>query len=254
MQDSPDVDLVAGGDVEHDVGEALQGPDPTGARSERPCNASSVNGGLYSVCGKKAASRRPGDNAVRSDARQNRERILDVMAGLVLEVGGEPSRDAVAARAAVGIGTVYRHFPDRQSLLHAVARHVLVRTMAAGESIVSDVDSADALREYMHAAIDNGIGVVNILHPLLDDANWPDLHARAQSLMTALIERNRQDYPDRTDLSIGDITFATIRFGRPLAIGLPPVEDRAVAHHQLDRYIDGLHTHTSQRPREQTPT
>jgi AcrR family transcriptional regulator len=228
----------------------------TGARSDRPCIAANVNGGLYSACGEKGAHRRPGDNAVRSDARQNRERILDATAALVLEVGGEPSRDAVAARAAVGIGTVYRHFPDRQSLLHAVARHVLEHTIAAGESIVSNVDSADALREYMHAAIDNGIGVVNILHPLLDDTDWPDLHARAQSLMTALIERNRQDYPNRTLLSIGDITFATIRFGRPLAIGLPPVEDRAVAHHQLDRFIDGLHTHThtSQRPREQTPT
>ncbi|MEP1125339.1 MAG: TetR/AcrR family transcriptional regulator [Ilumatobacter sp.] len=207
---------------------------------------------------------------MRSDARQNRKRILDATAGLVLEVGGEPSRDAVAERAAVGIGTVYRHFPDRQSLLHATARHVLVRTIEAGESIVSDVDSADALGEYMHAAIDNGIGVVNILHPLLDDTDWPDLQARAGSLMTALIERNRRDHPDRTDLSVGDIAFATIRFGRPLAIGLPPDEDRAIAHGQLARYIDGLHsridttTRTAtrattrtpplRRPGEQTPT
>ncbi len=193
---------------------------------------------------------------MRSDARQNRERLLDATVGLILEVGGEPTRDAVAARAAMGIGTVYRHFPDRQSLLHAVARHVLERTIAAGEAIVSNVDSADALRQYMHAAIDNGIGVVNMIHPLLDDTDWPDLHDRAESLMTALIERNRQDHPNRADLSAGDVVFATIRFGRPLAIGLAPAEDRAIAHRQLDRYIDGFDIPASPlgRSRKRRPT
>lgn len=183
---------------------------------------------------------------MRSDARQNRERILDVTVSLILEVGGEPTRDAIAARADVGIGTVYRHFPDRQSLLHAVARHVLERTVAEGEVIVaSDADGIDAIRQYMHAAIDHGIGVVNMVHPLLDNTDWLDLHARAESLMTELVDGGRRDHRLPDDLTVGDIVFATIRFGRPLAIGLPPTEDRAIAHRQLDRYIDGLRHHDS---------
>jgi AcrR family transcriptional regulator len=194
---------------------------------------------------------------MRSDARQNRERLLDVTVELVLEVGGEPARDAIAERAAVGIGTVYRHFPDRQSLLHAVARHVLERTISAGEAILAaNTDSQDAVRRYVHAAVDSGIGVVNILHPLLDDTDWPDLRARAESLLSALIERNRHDHQLRADLSVGDIVFATIRFGRPLAIGLPPAEDRTIAHRQLDRYIDGLRAQASPsaRFRKQAPS
>ncbi len=186
-------------------------------------------------------------STVRSDARQNQERLLDVTVGLIVEVGGEPTRDSIAARAATGIGTVYRHFPDRQSLLHAAARHALERTISAGEVIVTDADSVDALRQYMHAAIDNGIGAVNIIHPLLEDTDWPDLQARAESLLSALIERNRQDHPLRADLSLADIVFATIRFGRPLAIGLPPADDRDIAHRQLDRYIDGLSTNPPSR-------
>jgi AcrR family transcriptional regulator len=182
---------------------------------------------------------------VRADAKQNRERILDVTVELILEVGGEPTRDAIAERAAVGIGTVYRHFPDRQSLLHAVARYVLERTITAGEAIVSSTTgSLDAVRQYMHAAVDNGIGVVNMIHPLLDDTDWPDLHSRANSLLTALTDRNQHDHQLRADLSVGDIVFATIRFGRPLAIGVTPTEDRAIAHRQLDSYIDGLRTPT----------
>lgn len=178
---------------------------------------------------------------MRSDARLNRERILDVTALLVLEVGGEPTRDAIAARAGLGIGTVYRHFPDRQSLLHAVARHVLERTVVSGESIIAtQADGVDTLRQYMHAAIDHGIGVVNMIYPLLVDTDWPDLTARAESLMTELVARGRRDHQLPDDLTVGDIVFATIRFGRPLAIDLPETEERAIAHRQLDRYIDGL--------------
>ncbi|MEZ5406860.1 MAG: hypothetical protein R2761_02480 [Acidimicrobiales bacterium] len=79
-----------------------------------------------------------------------------------------------------------------------------------------------------------------MIHPLLDDADWPDLRARAEAVLTTLIERNRYDRLLREDLSVGDIVFATIRFGRPLAIGLSPAEDREIARRQLDRYLDGL--------------
>jgi AcrR family transcriptional regulator len=136
---------------------------------------------------------------------------------------------------------VYRHFPDRQSLLHDVARHVLENTIAAGERVVaSDADGEEAVRCYLHEAIERGIGVVNIVHPLLDDHDWPDLQVRADDMLSALIERGRAGCELRSDLTVGDIVFAAIRFGRPLAIGLSPSEDRAIAHRQLDRYVDGL--------------
>jgi AcrR family transcriptional regulator len=180
---------------------------------------------------------------MRADASANRARLLDATVGLVLEVGGEPTRDAIAARAGMGIGTVYRHFPDRQSLLHALARHVLEGTIASGEAIVADTtaggDGVAAIRRYMHAALDHGIGVVNMIHPLLDDTEWPDLTARAESLMRELVDRGRRGDRLRDDFDVGDLVFATIRFGRPLAIGLPPDDDRAIAHRQLDRYLDG---------------
>jgi hypothetical protein len=45
---------------------------------------------------------------VRADAQRNRQRLIEVTVELILEVGGEPARDAVAERAGVGIGTLYR--------------------------------------------------------------------------------------------------------------------------------------------------
>lgn len=186
---------------------------------------------------------------MRADAQRNRQRIIEAAIALVLEVGGEPARDAVADRAGVGIGTLYRRFPDQQALLHAAVRHVLDKSIGAGEALVETVpDSVDALRQYMHVALDNGIGVVNILHPLLEKPDWPDLRARAETLMTSLVGRAVRDGSLRGDLSERDIVFALIRFARPLAVGLPSDEERALAHRHLDFYIDGL---CARRPRDE---
>jgi AcrR family transcriptional regulator len=178
---------------------------------------------------------------MRTDAQKNRQRLVEATVELVLELGGEPARDAVAKRAGVGIGTVYRHFPDQQSLLHAAVRHVLEKSIGAGEVLVETIpDGVDALRRYMHVALDNGIGVVNIIYPLLERRDWPDLHARAAKLMKSLVDRAVRGGLLRSGLSERDVVFALIRFARPLAMGLSPSEERSLAHRHLDFYIDGL--------------
>lgn len=179
--------------------------------------------------------------AVRSDAQKNRQRLIEVTVELVLEIGGEPARDAIADRAGLGIGTLYRHFPDQQSLLHSAVRHVLKRTIGTGEELVENVPSGlDLLRQYMHMALDSSIGVVSILRPILEDPDWPDLLSRAQALMTTIVNRALQEGRVRNDLRESDVVFALIRFSRPLPVGLPLDEDRALAHRHLDLFIDGI--------------
>ena len=178
---------------------------------------------------------------MRADAQKNRERLIQAVVELVLEVGGEPARDAIAERAAVGIGTLYRHFPDQQSLLHAVVRHVLEKSISSGEALIETVpDGVEALRQYMHVALDNGIGVVNIIHPLLDKPDWPDVRGRAAKLMRRLVEGASASGSLRGDFSQGDIVFALTCFARPLAMGLSSDVERSLAHRHLDFYIDGL--------------
>jgi len=176
----------------------------------------------------------------RSDARRNRRRLLDAATDLILERGGEPSRDAVAKAAGVGVATLYRHFPDQQDLLRGVALDVLDRTIAAGEAALEEADGGTALRRYLHAAIDIGLGVVNIVYPLLDDVDWPERRTAAQNVLDRLVAAAHRDKAIRGDITATDIAFATIRFCRPLAIGLDPAEERATAHRQLDIYVDGL--------------
>lgn len=188
---------------------------------------------------------------MRADAQKNRQRLIEVTVELVMEVGGDPARDAVAERAGVGIGTLYRHFPDQQSLLHAAVRHVLEKTIGAGEDLVETVpDGVGVLRQYMHMALDSGIGVVNIIRPLLENRDWPDLLARATKLMKSIVRRAVQEGSVRSDLSERDIVFALTRFARPLPVGLPSCEERALAHRHLDFYIDGLCAREGVHPRD----
>lgn len=180
---------------------------------------------------------------MRADARRSRRRLLDAAIELILEIGGEPARDAVAHRAGVGIGTLYRHFPDRQALLHAVVLDVLNRTIAAGNTALAEsATGGEVLRRYMHAAIDTGLGVVNVVHALPYTPDWPEQRATAHDMLDRMIDVARRDNAIGDDVTATDIAFATIRFCRPLAIGLDPAAERTIAHRQLNSYLGGLMT------------
>jgi len=68
----------------------------------------------------------------RADARRNEAVLLDVAARAFVESGvNVPVRD-IAARAGVGVGTIYRHFPTRADLIVAVYRHQVEACAEAG--------------------------------------------------------------------------------------------------------------------------
>jgi AcrR family transcriptional regulator len=70
----------------------------------------------------------------RADARRNEKALLDAAAAVFVTSGVEaPVRD-IAARAGVGMGTVYRHFPTRADLVVAVYRHQVEACAEAGET------------------------------------------------------------------------------------------------------------------------
>lgn len=178
---------------------------------------------------------------MRADAQRNRERLLTAAIELILEVGGEAPLDGIARRAGVGIGTLYRHFPDRQTLLTAVAHHVLDQSAQAADAVLADISTgSEALRRYMHIAVDSGLGALNLIYPLLDTPVWPARRARAEALLQAIVDRAKSGGQIRSDASATDIGFAIIRFCRPLGVGRPLADERAIAHRHVDTYMNGL--------------
>src|SRR3954454_5963628 len=71
----------------------------------------------------------------RADARRNEKALLDAAAEVFVTSGVEaPVRD-IAARAGVGVGTVYRHFPTRADLVIAEFRHLVEARAAAAANL-----------------------------------------------------------------------------------------------------------------------
>jgi len=67
-------------------------------------------------------SARPTERTLRADARRNRERVIESARTLFARDGQDAQIDEIAAHAGVGIGTVYRHFPNKEALLTEMVR------------------------------------------------------------------------------------------------------------------------------------
>src|SRR6187402_2736590 len=89
----------------------------------------------------------------RADAIRNRERVLDA-AKIVFNAGGpEASLEAVAKRAGVGIGTLYRHFPTREALFEAVYRREVQQLADLAEQLKQEPQPVDALRRWLRSNV-----------------------------------------------------------------------------------------------------
>lgn len=87
--------------------------------------------------------------AGRSDARRNRERLLQAAAAAFTAHGAAVSLESIARDAGVGIGTLYRHFPNREALVEAIYRAELAEVAAAAEQLLKRHPPRIALRRWM---------------------------------------------------------------------------------------------------------
>ena len=77
---------------------------------------------------------------LRADARRNRDQLVDAAGALFAERGPDVPMEEIARRAGVGVGTLYRRFPDRDALVRAVAYESLQRVVANARSAAGEPD------------------------------------------------------------------------------------------------------------------
>jgi AcrR family transcriptional regulator len=90
----------------------------------------------------------------RADAVRNRERVLEAAKAVFSAGGPEASLEAVAKRAGVGIGTLYRHFPTREALFEAVYRREVEQLGELAEQLKGAKDPVGALRRWLHSNVE----------------------------------------------------------------------------------------------------
>jgi AcrR family transcriptional regulator len=95
-----------------------------------------------------SSGRRP-----RTDSVRNRERLLQAAAAVFGAGGPDASLEAVARRAGVGIGTLYRHFPTREALFEAVYRHEVEQLSDLAEQLRTEAAPVEALRSWLRSNV-----------------------------------------------------------------------------------------------------
>ena len=91
---------------------------------------------------------------VRADALRNRERVLRAAKAVFSAGGADASLEAVARRAGVGIGALYRHFPTREALFEAVYRREVRQLSELAEQLKDETSPVQALRRWLHSNIE----------------------------------------------------------------------------------------------------
>ncbi|WP_326773668.1 TetR/AcrR family transcriptional regulator [Streptomyces sp. NBC_01445] len=142
----------------------------------------------------------------RKDARRNQQTLLDAAAAVFVASGVEaPVRD-IAAKAGVGMGTIYRHFPTRADLVIAVYRHQVEACAEAGPALLAAAPTPHvALGRWVDLFVDFLVtkhGLAGAMQA--DNAGFETLHAyfldRLVPVCTQLIEAAVASGEIRADL------------------------------------------------------
>jgi AcrR family transcriptional regulator len=104
---------------------------------------------------KKKRTPPPPSRKPRSDAKRNRERILEVAKEVFTRDGAAASLDDIARQSGIGNATLYRHFPTRDALIEAVYRSEVEKLAAAEERFAATLLPLEALRAWMLLFIDH---------------------------------------------------------------------------------------------------
>jgi AcrR family transcriptional regulator len=165
-------------------------------------------GGAIDAADSTASDRRP-----RADALRNRDLLLTAAADAFAARGADASLEDIARQAGVGIGTLYRHFPNRDALVEAVYRHEVDVLCERADELLEAMPPDQALAEWMHLFVRHVAtkrGMLSLLKPLLStNPNFSEqTRGRAAAAATKLLEAGVAAGSIRPDVDAGDLLRA----------------------------------------------
>jgi AcrR family transcriptional regulator len=179
-----------------------------------------------------------GERPKRADARRNYDKVVKAAREAFAEHGSSTSLEDIARRAEVGIGTLYRHFPNRQALLEAVYVGEVEDLCGSAETF-ADLPPWEALVAWLHRFVGYMATKQALAHELLEyvDRQAP-LFTECRTLMYAagepLLARAQEAGAVRRDTDMAQIISMVMGISR-----IPATDPEAIRH-ILDIALDGL--------------
>jgi len=183
-----------------------------------------------------------GERPLRRDAERNRQRILAAAAEVFTEHGLDATLDEVARAAGVGIGTVYRRFPDKEALIAALFRERVDNLVTVAEEACATPDPWQAVVSYLEYAAAAMAGDTGLRQLMMFGTYDRDqvcyARDRMRPVISKLVERAQASGDLRRDFAATDvkmIAFMLASLAEYAAAVTPDVWRRYLA-----MLIDGL--------------
>ncbi|SDL80509.1 TetR/AcrR family transcriptional regulator [Nonomuraea jiangxiensis] len=176
---------------------------------------------------------------VRSDARENRARILEAARQAFAE-SGDTSMNQIAQRAGVGPGTLYRNFPTREALVLAIYQHEVDQLIGSVPELLATLPPLKALQRWttdLVSAMRKKHGLGDALSSGAHQAITEQTYGPVIAAITQLLDAGKRDGTIRTDADPGDFLQLTGALWRAAS----GAKDRSQP--MLGLILDGLKAH-----------
>jgi AcrR family transcriptional regulator len=183
-----------------------------------------------------------GRRRVRSDALANQERVLAAAVTAVLREGPQVPMRTIAAAAGVGIGTLYRRYPNREALLEAL-------TLRAFRLVLECAENAENLNEpglatlssFLDCVISHADQLILPLHggPIPVEAETLAARSTVHQALQSILDRGWRDGTIRADVTTRDIIVLTALLAQQLPDNRGSDSDQA-ARRLKTFFLDGL--------------
>jgi AcrR family transcriptional regulator len=157
------------------------------------------------------------ERPLRRDAERNRLRILGAAAEAFAEGGLAVTMDEIARRAGVGVGTVYRRFPDKEQLIDALFEQRIADLVALAEEARAHVDAWDGLVHFFERVVGMQAADRGLKEVVLSSAHGRERVARARARIAPpveeLVARAKDEGELRPDVAGPDLGLVQFMLG-----------------------------------------
>jgi AcrR family transcriptional regulator len=177
---------------------------------------------------------------MRADAQRNYDRLIEEAKQAFLVHGTDVALEDIARHAGVGVGTLYRHFPDRHALMNAVFEKEMNALTERARELKARDDPAVALLEWLRAVAVHSHAYRGLAMAIMEDGSkMPTCKIQMVGAGGSLLGRAQQAGTIRADVRIGDllkITYAIVS-----AVERNPAE-KGLFDRLMSLAVDGMRT------------
>jgi AcrR family transcriptional regulator len=178
----------------------------------------------------------------QAEARRNDVAVLEAARDVFAAQGADAPIAAVAERAGVGIGTLYRRYGSKTELLQRLCVVAMEQAQAAGREALAAEDPWTGLTHYVVGCVELRSGALApVAGQIGTTAEMLRVARRGAGLLDEIVARTHRDGSLRPDATALDVAWLIEQFSRRAPDAIDPREESRVRARLLAVALDGLH-------------